>query len=111
MNIMNGQEFKQKFFTYLNELYNFNFQISNPVFWVLFLILLLVLLKKWRIQKAFSFSLVIAVILLAATKIEANTLGFFKRMGESFDGILIRIGAIILICIVLIYYAFMKSDY
>lgn len=111
MNIVNWQVFRQKFFTYLNDLSNFNFSVSNPVFWILFCMLLLVLLGKWKIKKALSFSLVIAIILLMATKIEAITINSFKKMGESFDGIIIRIITIILVCMVVMYYTFMKSDY
>ncbi|MFA6281814.1 MAG: hypothetical protein WCY05_04865 [Candidatus Omnitrophota bacterium] len=111
INNINWQAFSERFFTYLNELSSFNFVVSNPVFWLFFSILFLLLLKIWAAKKAFSFCIVIAFVLLAATKIEAHVSRFFIQAEGSFDGILIKIATIVIICIVVLYYSCMKSNY
>ena len=89
------QALSGKFSEYFFELLRFNFSVINPVFWLFFLIVLLALLKFWKIGKAFSFCFVIAAILLAATKIEIFIMEYFKKNGEQFDPVLIRISCVI----------------
>ncbi|MFA5008907.1 MAG: hypothetical protein WC546_06795 [Candidatus Omnitrophota bacterium] len=104
------QVFARRFLEYFYELANFNFSVTNPVFWLFFLILLLILLKSWKIKKAFSFCFVIALILLVATKIESYMVEFFKRNKEQFDPLLIRISCVIIILAVSLYYFFIRGN-
>jgi len=100
----------KKFLEYFYELVNFNFSVTNPVFWLLFLVSLLILLKSWKIKKAFSFCFVVALILVAATKIQNYMVEFFKRNKEQFDPLLIRIACVIIILVVSLYYFFIRGE-
>lgn len=104
------QLIERRFLEYFYELVRFNFSVANPVFWLLFLISLLILLKLWKIKKAFSFCFVIALILLAATKVENYIVEFFKRNKEQFDPVLIRITCVIIILAVSLYYFFIRGE-
>jgi len=99
-----------KFAEYFSELLRFHFSVINPVFWLFFLIALLVLLKFWKIGKAFSFCFVIAAILLVATKIESFIMEYFKKNGEQFDPVLIRIACVIAVFAVMLYYSFIRGN-
>lgn len=103
------QIFERRFSTYFYELARFNFSITNPVFWLFFLALLLILLKSWKINKAFSFCFIIAAVLLSATKIENYIVEFFRENKEPFDPLLIRISCVALILIISLYYFFIKT--
>jgi hypothetical protein len=100
----------RKFSEYFSELICFNFSVVNPVFWLFFLILLLILVKSWKIKKAFSFCFVIALILLAETQIENHVMDFFRRNKEQFDPLLIRIACVIIILVVSLYYFFIRGE-
>ncbi|MFA5337485.1 MAG: hypothetical protein WC330_04045 [Candidatus Omnitrophota bacterium] len=102
--------FLKSFLTYFYELVRFDFSVTNPVFWLFFLVLLLILLRSWKVKKAFSFCFVIAVILLVASRIEKHVMVFFRKSAGSFDPILIRISCVIFILVVSLYYFFMKGN-
>ncbi|MDD4954722.1 MAG: hypothetical protein PHP17_01615 [Candidatus Omnitrophica bacterium] len=104
------QLFTRRLFDGFAELLRFNFSVTNPVFWLFFLVILLVLVRSWKIKKAFSFCFVIALVLLAETKIENHIIEFFKRNREQFDPLLIRIACIVVIFVVSLYYFFVKSN-
>ncbi|MCK9615243.1 MAG: hypothetical protein M0R48_07050 [Candidatus Omnitrophica bacterium] len=104
------QTIKRSFLAYFYELVHFNFSVTNPVFWLFFLILLFVLLKSWKIKKAFSFCFVIALILLSVTKIENYIMKLFRKSGESFDPLVTRISCIIFILVVALYYFFIAGN-
>ena len=104
------QIFARRFLEYFQELTRFNFSVTNPVFWLFFLIFLLILLKSWKIKKAFSFCFVIALILVAATKVENHMIEFFKRNREQFDPLLIRIACVVIILAVSLYYFFIRGE-
>jgi len=98
------------FLYHLYRLGNFHFTFTNPVFWLFLLLLFLTLLTFWRLKKALSFSLIVALILLGATKFE-NFLGnIFTGSGESFDPTMVRLLSITFIAFIFIYYAFIKRD-
>lgn len=104
------QAFARRFLEYSNELLHFKFSVTNPVFWLFFLVLLLVLLRFWKIRKAFSFCFVIALILLAVAKAENYATMFFSKNKEQFDPILIRISCVIIILTVSLYYFFIRGN-
>ena len=111
MNIaINFYAYEKDFFNYLNSLKNLNFSAFNPVFWLFLLALLLILLKFWNIRKSFSFCVVIAIILLADTKVESLVIDFFNRNAEAFDPVIVRIISAFLILLVILYYTFVRVD-
>jgi len=100
----------RKFSEYFSELIRFNFSVVNPVFWLFFLIVLLILVKSWKIKKAFSFCFVIALILVAETQVENHVMDFFRRNREQFDPLLIRISCVVIILAVSLYYFFIRGN-
>ncbi|MDP2922332.1 MAG: hypothetical protein Q8O30_01240 [Candidatus Omnitrophota bacterium] len=104
------QVLQKNFSQHYKELLSFKFHLLNPVFWLFFLILFLITLRFWATRKAFSFCTIIAVILLACTKVESSIVSFFAHAGEKFDPFLIRIGFITILMLVLLYYFFIKGE-
>jgi len=102
-----SDDFKTVFITNLNALKDFNFTISNPVFWLFVFVLFVILIKMWDIRKAFSFSALVVMILVFSTEIEKYLGGVFNQPGEFFDPLLIRFIAMALISILALLYFFM----
>ncbi len=100
---------KHIIFPYLEELRNFYFSIANPLFWVFLFILFLFLLRFWKIKKSFSFSLVLAFILLGSTKVEAWLLSIGIDR-EGFGIPLLRAFTFLIIGIVFVYYVFVRGE-
>lgn len=94
---------------HLDNLKNFQFSYNNPLFWVFLLLSSLVLLRFWRPRKSLSFCLILAIILLATTKIENITVALIEP-GEVFDPVIIRVVSIIIIIFISIYYVFIRED-
>ena len=95
---------------YLNKMLRFQFEISDPVFWVFICIIFLVSVRMWGVKKALSFSLITAAVLVVNTFAEDFVSQAFYRPDDLFR-YLVRGVAILLIAIIGIYYAFLKSDY
>ena len=55
---------------YLAELKNFHFSVRNPLLWIFFVLAWVILAVRWNYKKAFSYCLMITVVLLATTQIE-----------------------------------------
>ena len=89
---------------------NFQFSPFNPVFWLFFIIVFLLLLKFWAAKKSFSFCLAIAIVLLVTTKVEKLIGAAVISHGETFDPLVFRIAAIFFVAVVWLYYGFIKSD-
>lgn len=98
------------FLPYINSLRDFHFSYRNPVFWLFLLIVCLILLRFWQPKKTISFCLTIAVILLAATKIERIMAQALARQGGVFDPFIIRIMLFIVVSIVGIYFVFIDNS-
>ena len=95
---------------YLNDLKNFEFYYLNPLFWMFFLLLFLILLRSWKAKKALSFSLSLAAILLINTKIEHFVSGL-RRTTEGFDAnIIVRMISGMVIVFICIYYFLVRED-
>lgn len=94
----------------LEALKEFQFSISNPVFWLSLIILFFIAMRFWKPKKALYFSLVIGGILLATTKTESVIGQAIRRGGETFDPMVLRISALFFIAVVWLYYGFIKSD-
>lgn len=91
---------------YLDELRNFHFSFFNPLFWLFFLILLLVLTKAWGIKKSFSLCSIVAAVLLATTFVE-------QFMIETFgitDVLLIRLICFFVLALIFVYYFFIRNE-
>ena len=94
---------------YLNSLLNFEFYLSNPLFWLFLLILALVLKGIWPERKSLYFCLAVGVVLLAVTKVEVFLADTFIEAQAAFDPTLIRVLAAILIAAIFLFYATMKD--
>lgn len=91
---------------YLEELKDFQFSYRNPLFWAGLFIIFLILLRVWdERKKAFSYSVMLAVILLGMTRLELYTLSLFGEPSASF---LIRTISLFIIALVFIYHAFIR---
>ena len=101
---------KEALIPYLDNLRNFNFSFLNPLFWIFIFLLFLILLKFWQAKKAFSFCLIITIILLATTKLEGLLADKLTTSRETFDPLLIRILSAFIIMIIGFYYAVMKEE-
>lgn len=75
----------------MDSLKGFQFQVENPVFWAMMLVLFLFLLKIWTAKKAFWFCAVTAGILIAMTSAELKVLEQFNQAGDPFDPGVIRL--------------------
>jgi len=102
--------FKKNISPYLDSLRNLNFSYLNPLFWIFLLLLFLILLKFWKAKKSFSFCLILAIILLATTKLENVTANIVAKFQGEFDPIIIRALSGIIIVFVSLYYFLIKED-
>jgi len=102
---------KEVLITYLVSLENFNFSFLNPLFWIFIFLLFLILLRFWQAKKSFSFCLIIAIILLATTKLEGLLADKLTTSREAFDPLLIRVLSGFIIMIIGFYYTVMKEEY
>ena len=106
MNFKCGIDFKNN----LHELRNFHFSFLNPLFWVFLVLLFWVLLRLWYAKKSFSFCFILALILLATTKLEYMFANMSVTYGEKIDFFWIRICGIFAAAVVFLYYAFIKES-
>jgi len=93
----------------LETLQNFHFTVSNPVFWIVLFFLFILLLRFWEHRKAFSYVIVLALILLATTQTEKLIGSAVGKYGETFDPILIRAVAGALLVLITLYYLFLRD--
>ena len=96
---LNFDALKDAAASHFTSLKHFHFHYKNPLFWVFLFALFLILARPWQAKKSFSFCSVIAVVLLATTKIE----GFI-----SMDPVFVRLVSFFVIAIVLLYYVALK---
>ena len=95
---------------HLADLRDFYFYYDNPVLWAGLVVILLILLRFWRIKKALSFCIIEAGILLASTKLGHLCREWITQAGGEFDYLLLRIGTVFLLVIVFFYYAVIARD-
>jgi len=95
---------------YFNELKNYRFSLSNPLFWLCGLVFLLILSRPWGIKKASFFCLIIFLVLLATTSLE-------NFMAESFlktpllDAAVLKLVSLLAIAFVSLYYIFVRRTW
>ena len=95
---------------YVDKILRFQFEISDPVFWVFILIIFLLSVRMWGKKKALSFSLETAAALVINTYAEDYVSQILYRPDDLFRFI-VRGFTILLIAVIGIYYTFLKSDY
>ena len=95
---------------HLNNILNYQFTLSNPLFWVILFIFCLLLLRFWDLKKSFSFGFVLAIVLLATTKIESIAASKLTGAGEAYDPVVVRVLSVLAVCLIVLYYVFIKTD-
>jgi hypothetical protein len=99
--------FWPNFLFYLDSLANYEFYLFNPLFWIALCLLLLILIRRWDTKKAFSFCVVIAIILLGTTQIESRYLALFHEPNQFFDSTVIKLISAFVTAMVLLLYIFL----
>ena len=105
---------KTSFLPYIKDIQNYNFYFQNPVFWVFFMVLFLMLEIGWSWSpgKAFSFCTIVAFILLGSKWIEKPMTDLFTIHGYStgFDPFILKMAAFVIIAIITIYFVFIEDN-
>ena len=102
------EELKINLEHYLYDLRNFHFSFSNPLFWGFLIVVFSILSRFWGAKKSFSFCLIIAVVLLATTKLQGFTINMTAAPIYAFIPLLIRIFSLFAIAIIVLYYTVIK---
>jgi len=98
--------FWKRFLFYLKPLENFEFSFSNPLFWILWLLLLLILLRKWETKKAVYFCSLVAFILLCTTYMQSRFVTLFPGPNPFFDTNIIKLISAIVVVLLFLFYVF-----
>ena len=107
MNIEHISEILQP---YLANILKFRFEVSDPVFWLLILIIFYFAVRMWGNKRALSFSLVVAATLVVNTYAEDFISQLLYRPDDLFRYI-VRGVTLLFLIIMSLYHAFLKSDY
>jgi len=99
--------FKKDLLFYFETLKNFEFSYRNPLFWVSLLLLILILMRIWEARKSFSFCTLLAIILLATTRLENFIVVTFAKYGESIDTSIVRLVSIFIVAMIFLIYVFL----
>lgn len=92
----------------VQEMQNFHFYFSNPIFGILILTTFLILARSWGLKKAFSYCLVVSSILYLTTKIIIHSSLPIEGSGVTYADI-IKIIAIFILTLITIYYFFIEN--
>jgi hypothetical protein len=106
---------KAAFFPYIKSIHSFHFYYNNPLVWVGFMILYLILEIgiSWSPSKAFFFCVSVASILLGITWLERSLIKVFTIPGYeaySLDAFVLKIISLVLISIVIVYFVFVDNS-
>ncbi len=94
---------------HIEELNNYYFYFTNPVFDLIILVAFLFLSRSWGYKKAFSYCLLVSSMLYLITIINTHFGGTFAE-SEFIPADILRTIIIILIFVVSIYYLFIKDS-
>ncbi len=94
---------------HFEELKAFSFNATNPLFWMSGIVLFLVMTRFWHTKKAFSFSLLVAVLLLLTTMLEGVVETWIVSAGETFDPLPVRAIAFFIILMIFFYYSLIRD--
>lgn len=92
----------------IQEMQNFRFYFSNPVFGFLILTVFLILAKFWGLKKSFSYCLVVSSTLYLTTKVTAHVNLPIEGSSITYADI-IKFIAILIITLVSIYYFLIRE--
>lgn len=97
---------KTTFMPYIKDIHSFHFYYNNPLFWVFFMVLYLILEigRSWSPGKAFFFCIIIAMVLLGTTWFEIYIANTFVKPGETFDPFIIRMLSLVMLSAVVLYF-------
>lgn len=103
---------KTSFLPYIKSIQDFHFYYNNPLFWIFFMVLYILLKigRSWSPGKAFLFCACIAGILLGATRLIAQPFTIPGYAAYSFDPFVYKIASFILISIITIYFVFIDNS-
>jgi hypothetical protein len=106
---------KTTFLPYIKSIQSFHFYYTNPLFWVFFMVLYLILGigRNWNQGKAFFFCISIASILLAATWLEKPLIDMFTVQGYAaggFDPFILKVASLVMISITIVYFVFVDNS-
>lgn len=105
---------KTSFLTYIKNIQDYHFYYNNPLFWVFFMILYLILKIgiSWNSGKAFFFCASIAFILLGTTWLEQPMIDMFTIRGYSggFDPFILKVASFVTVSITVIYFLFVDNS-
>nr|MBU1328801.1 hypothetical protein [Candidatus Omnitrophota bacterium] len=106
---------KTVFLPYIKSIQSFHFYYNNPLFWVFFMVLYLILWigRSWNRGKAFFFCISIASILLATTWLEKPLIDMFTVHGYAvggFDPFILKVASLVMISIIVIYFVFVDNS-
>ena len=105
---------KTAFLPYIKDIQNFNFYLHNPVFWVFFMVLFLMLEigRSWNQGKAFLFCAIVAFTLLGSKWMEKPMIDLFTIPGHpaGFDPFILKIAALVAVSVVTIYFVFIDNS-
>jgi len=97
---------KTTFMPYIKDIQGFHFYYNNPLFWVFFMVLYLILEigRSWSPGKAFFFCVIIAIVLLSTTWFEMFIASTFVKPGETFDPLIIRMLSLVMLSAIILYF-------
>lgn len=104
---------KTAFLPYIKSIQGFHFYYDNPLFWVGFMILYLILEKGlyWNVGKAFFFCAIIASILLGTTWLEKPLIDMFTIQEHSgFDPFILKVASVTAVSVVVFYFVFVDNS-
>lgn len=108
--ILDIEALKNFFISQLNELRDFHFSFFNPLFWIFFIAVLVILVRLWEFRKSFSFCVTVAVILLLTTRVEELISRNLVASGEAYTPFFIRAVSLFIISVILIYFIFIRDS-
>ena len=106
---------KTIFLPYIKSIQDFHFYYNNPVLWISFMVLYLLLRiwRSWSHPKAFFYCAGITSVLLGATWIEKPIVRMFTIPGYAaggFDPFILKVAALILVSVITVYFVFIDNS-
>ena len=94
---------------HIEELNNFYFYFTNPLFDLIILLAFLFLSRSWGYKKSFSYCLLISSLLYLTTIVNTHLGGAFAE-SNFIPADILRTIILLLIFVISIYYLFVKND-
>jgi hypothetical protein len=106
---------KITFLPYIKSMQNFHFYYNNPMLWVFFMVLYLLLktVRSWSHPKAFFYCAGITSVLLGVTWIEKPLAKIFTVPGYaaySIDPFMLKMAALVLVSVITLYFVFIDNS-